>query len=413
VKSVSRRNDAQAVHADLPPPTPRHGTPESAEGVHREAVRPTSRHHLALRLLILAATSLLALLATGALGILFATASNAATTSENPGLTPLPANDQNIEPRGTFYRAHGVPKGAEVVYYGIEPEQAYDVSPNTDSWSLNFYMWFRWKGPRDPSTTTAFDNATNAATHYVVKYSYTNAKGVETPIRLKDGYEYQLLYIQAGFSNNFDLSRYPLDTQDLSIQFENTTYDFDQMTYLPDPGRSFDKEFAVPDWNTKNIAYASYVKHYHTDFGDSDSGAGYTNWSLGTYSITISRPISHFVAKLLLPLLVVMIVALMTLLLKARHEISRIALSGTALLALFFLQQGYSADLPPTAPLVLMDEFYVLSYVVVTLVFIRIVWETQQVYHHRRNSDQLMRQNRYIFVTLGLAYSVGIVLLFF
>ena len=378
-------------------------------------MKPASRHHVVSRIWKLAATLLIGLVAAGSVGLLFATASRCTYHRPNhpptTGLTPPPAPHQNIEPRGTFYRTNGVPKGSEVVYYGIEPEQAYDVSPNTDSWSLNFYMWFRWKGPDDPSTTTAFDNATNATTHYAIKYSYTNAKGVETPTRLSDGYDYQLLYIQTGFSNNFDLSRYPLDTQGLSIEFENTTYDFHQMVYLPDPGRSFDQKFAVPDWNTAGIAYASYVKHYHTDFGDSDLGVGYTNWSLGTYTITISRPLSHFVAKLLLPLIVVMTFALMTLLLKSEHEISRMALSGTALLALFFLQQGYSADLPATAPLVLMDELYVLSYLVVLIVLIRVIWETTQVFHHKRNAGEFASHDRIISMVLALAYATGITLL--
>lgn len=340
---------------------------------------------------------------------LTSTARPASQAGPAPGL--VPTRDQNIEPRGSFFRATRLPKTAEIVYYGIEPETAYDVSPNTDSWSLNFYMWFRWKGPHDPSTTTAFDNVTNASTRYVVKYSYTNAKGVETPIRLTSGYKYQLLYVQAGFSNDFNLSRYPLDTQNLAINFENTTYDFDQLVYLPDPGRSFDKEFDVPDWTTKDISYASYVKHYHTDFGDTDLSHAYKNWSLGTYVITISRPVSHFVGKLLFPLLVVIIAALMTLLLKSEHEISRIALSGTALLALFFLQQGYSADLPPTAPLVLMDKFYILSYALVLFVFIRIVWETTQVFHHKRDAKGLMTADRRIFVGLAILYVIGMALL--
>ena len=347
------------------------GGAEPARQTPRPATPPSAR--MFRRLVGYASVTMafisLVLLATGILATLSANPAPAVTLSaRGSNLSLQPARDQGIEPRGSFYRLKYVSKSAEIVYYGIEPEQAYDVSPNTDSWALNFYMWFRWKGPDDPSSTTAFDNATNASTRYTVKYSYTNGHGAETPIRVSDGFKYQLLYIQAGFSNNFDLSRYPLDTQGLSIEFENTTYDFRQMVYLPDPQRSFDQEFAVPDWTTKSITYASYVKHYHTDFGDTDLGVAYQNWSLGTYTITISRPITHFVAKLLLPLLVVIIAALMTLLLKSEHEISRLALSATALLALFFLQEGYSSDLPPTAPLVLMDKFYVLSYLLVLVV---------------------------------------------
>jgi hypothetical protein len=118
----------------------------------------------------------------------------------------------------------------------------------------------RWKGPYDPVPTTTFDNATGAATNYVITYSYTDAQGNEAPLRLEDGYNYQLAYIQAGFSTNFDLSHYPFDSQKLDIRFENTTYAYNQLVYVPDPSGSSDKGFTVSEWNTSGIATDSFLK---------------------------------------------------------------------------------------------------------------------------------------------------------
>jgi hypothetical protein len=335
-----------------------------------------------------------------------ATTNPAAQNSRNQHASVLPT--QGMIPRGTLYKVNSVPAGAEVVYYGIEPIQAYKISLTDDTWDLNFYMWYRWKGPFDPVGTTTFDNSSSASTNYSVTYSYTNAAGQEQPITLSNGYHYQLMYIQAGFSNDFNLTRYPLDNQELEIRFESTTYAFNQLVFEPDPSAGKDTGFGVADWNTQGTSYRSYMKHYSTTFGNSDSGTQFQDWSLGTYTISIQRPLSHFLAKLLLPLIIAMAASIMVLLLKSEHEISRLAISGTGLLTLIFLQQGYSADLPPTVPLVMMDKFYALGYLVVLFTFGRIIWETTQVFHHKRAAENFILVDRVLAGVLAVIFLGGI-----
>ena len=129
---------------------------------------------------------------------------------------------------------------------------------------------------------------------------------------------------------------------------------------------------------------------------------------MGTYTISIQRPLSHFLAKLLLPLIIAMAASIMVLLLKSEHEISRLAISGTGLLTLIFLQQGYSADLPPTVPLVMMDKFYALGYLVVLFTFGRIIWETTQVFHHKRAAENFILVDRVLAGVLAVIFLGGI-----
>jgi len=359
------------------------------------------------RLTLLAIALFLLVMATGGVLLATSTPSHAATGT---GTTIL---KDGVVNRGKLYTTGPPPAGAEKVYFGIEPVQVYDISLTTDTWKVNFYMWYRWKGPYDPAPTTTFDNATGAATNYVITYSYTDAQGNQAPLRLDDGYNYQLAYIQAGFSSNFDLSHYPFDSQKLDIRFENTTYAYNQLVYVPDPSGSSDKGFTVSDWNTSGIATDSFLKEYTTNFGNTNSGAAFNQWSLGTFSISIVRPLPHFFFKLLLPLIIVLTASILVLLLKTEHEISRLALSGTGLLTLIFLQQGYSADLPPTAPLVLMDKFYVLAFCIVLFTFGRIIWETTQVFHHKRAADQFIIADRVLAGILGVLFLGGISILAF
>ena len=334
----------------------------------------------------------------------------AAPTQVAPATNEEQTHD--VVPRGETRVQGQAPKGAEIVYYGIEPVQVYGISLADDLWKANFWMWYRWKGPYDPVPTTTFDNSTNAETNFQVTYSYVDVQGKPSPVTLKNGYKYQLLYVQAGFANEFKLQRYPLDHQELAIRFENTTYPFSQLAYEPDPQRSSDQRFTVPSWLTTSLEYQSFVKHYTTDFGNADAAGPFQDWSLGTYAINIQRPVSHFIGKLLLPLLIVLTASVLVLFLKTEHEISRLALTGTGLVTLIFLQTSYSSDLPPTAPLVLLDKAYIIGYLVILTTFIRIVWETLEVSKNKREADRLQAIDHRIALGIGGFVALGLTLLF-
>ena len=348
--------------------------------------------------------------------VLTTTAFFVATSSQSHASTKGPettVKKDGIVKRGNLYTVGKPPESAEKVYFGIEPIQAYGVSLADNTWKVNFYMWYRWKGPIDPVATTLFDNATDAETNFTTTYAYTDARGNEAPIELADGYKYQLTYVQAGFASEFDLSHYPLDSQKLDIRFENSTYDYSQLVYIPDPSGSSEEGFVVSDWDVSGISTQAFLKEYTTNFGNTDAGDGFKQWSLGVFSISVERPLAHFFVKLLLPLIIVLAASILVLLLKSEHEISRLALSGTGLLTLIFLQQSYSADLPPTAPLVLMDKFYVLAFCIVLFTFGRIIWETTQVFHHKRGADQFIIADRILAGILGVLFLGGISILAF
>jgi len=280
----------------------------------------------------------------------------------------------------------------EIVHLGVEPMQIANVDLGHGTFEMSFYVWWRWKGPIDPVTSTYFTNATNASTNRVIDYSFLDSHNNQKPILLKDGYWYQQAYMSLGFSDAFPLNRYPLDVQDLQVRVENTTYDYSQLNYIVDHHVSKDKDLVVPGWTTKDIQFKEYLHHYGTDFGYTDRGESFQDYSLLTFNVHIERPMSHFLGKLMLPLMVVLLAAVTSLFLKAGNFDTRLALTGTGLLTLIFLQQGYSAELPSPVPVVLMDKIYALAYAAVLVTFFRVIWTTDRV-HRKRDEEELFVQS--------------------
>ena len=62
----------------------------------------------------------------------------------------------------------------------------YDLNMDEHSFYADFYIWFKWRGPRDP-TKIEFVNA-------IEKWSMDNASfdGDSTPVLLKDGTKYKI-----------------------------------------------------------------------------------------------------------------------------------------------------------------------------------------------------------------------------
>jgi hypothetical protein len=342
-----------------------------------------------------------ALAASTVAGMAWASASAAATLPES-----FPLH------RTVYLPAPAPPKGAEIVYLGIEPLSYDNVNVSQDSFDTSFYIWWRWRGKIDPVTTTDVLNSNPSSSSYVIDYSYVNAAGTERPIKLPDGERYQTARISLAVSAPFPVNRYPLDHQNLVLRFEDNTWDDHQLVYVPDRANMTTRPAVeVSGWNVTGESIGTLLHRYGTNFGAVGTGLSASNYSQLVYDVKIERPPSHFLLKLFLPLLVVFIAATSALFIKKDDSDIRLAMVGTGLLTVIFLQFGYSGDLPPTAPAVLMDEIYVAAYVGLGLTFLRVIYTTNQIRHQKRAHEELITGDRIFAGIVWGSVAIAIALL--
>lgn len=313
---------------------------------------------------------------------------------------------------GAYTTAPTPAKGAEIVHVGIEPISFDSIDVSANDFATSFYVWWRWKGPIDPVSSTDIVNATQAKTHYVVTYSYTNAAGEPKPITLDDGFKYQTAKIATGIGANYSVARFPLDNQDLTIRVENNTYDFEQLAYEPDTANlSKTPGFDVPGWNIKTVTMVSLLHQYGTNFGVVGQGEAASQYSQLAYTVNIDRPIGHFVWKLLLPMIVVLMAVLGALFVMEDKTDVRLILVGTGLLTLILLQDGYSGELPLTAPAVVMDYIYIAGYAAVGATFTRVIYTANQIHHHENDRHLFIKTDRKAAITIALGFLIAVVVL--
>ncbi|MCB9283511.1 MAG: hypothetical protein H6563_05500 [Lewinellaceae bacterium] len=289
-----------------------------------------------------------------------------------------------------------------------EPEQArcgiylmnlYDLNVSEYSFYADFYVWMKWKGGRDPMNME-FVNA-------VEKWGFTQVDFNEEPQVLEDGSSYNGMRIEGRFFHSFDLRRFPLDRHELDIRIENVDYPVDSLVYVPEmEGDLFRKDFTIPGWQVEGARIEAQSNFYNTDFGQ--SGADASTYSNFTFKLIISRPLSYFLLKLMLPLLVVITASLGGLVIHPNHIDARISLPIGGLLSCVFLQQSYSSALPDVGYMVLMDKIYLLSYLLIAAVMLRIIVVGNRL-NRKKGNDPLayFRRDRRLALYFFLFFLVG------
>lgn len=300
----------------------------------------------------------------------------------------------------TDLQAQDKKQGPQEVYTGVYLMNLYDLNVNEYSFYADFYVWFRWKGDLDPCGIE-FVNG-------VEKWGVTNEIFSEEPKELPDGWMYNGMRIEGRFYHSFALNRFPLDKHALSIRLENTDHTMDSLVYLPDTSRFlFREDFIVPGWEIEHAEMATHANTYNTNFGDPTGGrSAYSNF---TFYIHLKRPLSYFTLKLMLPLLVVILASLGALFIYPSYIDARISLPIGGLLSCVFLQQSYSSALPDVGYMVLMDRIYLLSYMLIAAIILKVMLSgNKAATSEGMNYPDIYRANKRLAVVLFVVYMLGI-----
>lgn len=297
------------------------------------------------------------------------------------------------------------PPQAQKVYTGIYIMNVYDLDINEFSFYADFYIWFRWKGDRDP-TNIEFVNA-------IEKWGSTTEMFHDTTQVLPDGYNYNGMRVEGRFYYSFLLDDFPLDRHSPNIRIENIIYPFDSLIYLPDTSKSLlRKDFIIPGWEIKDAAMSGNSNFYNTNFGE--PGRTGSKFSDFDFKLTIARPTSYFLMKLMLPLLVVMLASLGGLLIHPLFIDARISLPIGGLLSSVFLQQSYSDALPDVGDMVLMDKIYLLAYFLIAAILMRIITVARTIAAEGKESSHGLHRTdrkRAVWYFISFLTGVGVLIL--
>jgi hypothetical protein len=311
---------------------------------------------------------------------------------------PVTSDNASFQPLKT------IPATAQQVRTGFYPINVYQLDLSSNTYYVDAYVWFNWKGKIDPIANLEFSNA-------VEEWGLTQQTGYEEPQKQPDGSLYQIIRVEGRFFQPFKLEKYPLDQQQLGILVENSIYTSKDLVYVVDQQDSgYADTLAVQGWNITGWKAESLLRQYEGRFGD--RSASLDPYSTVRYELLIDRPLSYFIWKLLLPLVIVLVSSWGALLLNPSYVDMRLEIPVTTLLTTVFLQQSYSFALPEVGYLVLLDKIYALAYLLIIALLMEAIVTADWVSSGKPEADERVQQmDRPFLMGQFLVLVIGVLVL--
>lgn len=146
--------------------------------------------------------------------------------SQYPPIIPEPAEtDVFIEnaPTDEKMLAHEKNKNmTQIVYAGIDINEISNLNISRSSYTLDFYLWFRFKGEFDDSNI----EFTNAANEIKLDHPITETRDRDITVRA--------YHVKADFKSDFDFHAYPFGKQILRIHFHHLFRKKSKLIFVPD-----------------------------------------------------------------------------------------------------------------------------------------------------------------------------------
>jgi low affinity Fe/Cu permease len=231
------------------------------------------------------------------------------------------------------------------------------INLEENSYFASFVLWVSWRAERDPSKSLRFVNLIEA-------WALTLTPVYDEPLTLPDGRKYQRFVGEGRFFHKFELAGFPLDTQDIVLELEDTQRSETELVLEADPASSLAADLKVPGWNVRKPLLDVTHVTYPGALGLPSDGAH----SRVRFGVTLERPWRVFFITMFPPIALVMMCCWFIFFLRPIHVEARVGTAVTALLTIVFLQLAFTDDLPYLGTTVLLDQVFNFSYAIITAV---------------------------------------------
>ncbi len=313
-------------------------------------------------------------------------------------------HDYKLQTQSTTSYLSAQSRASNTVDVGIFPLNIYDIDFQRNTFKMSAYVWMVWDPRANVNGKMVKPNESFEITNIVDLGSFSKQDLVleET----SNGDMYYLMKIDGIFYQPFDITQYPLDQQQLSIIFEDTVWLDYQLLYRPDTDDTkLASDVVVSGWHITNIGFFADTHKYDTKFGLVGESENHS-YSQLVFSVFIERPVQFFAFKFVFPLSIILLFSLVAFWMPIDKFDVRIALSGSALLNLIFMQQLHSNGIVASQQMVLIDLLYIYAYVSVITTLIDMIYSNYQ-FLHNQDETYIVSRNRWV----SLAHMLGFALL--
>ncbi len=294
-------------------------------------------------------------------------------------LTSLPAAAQKAEP-------------AKVVV-GTYVNQITGVNLRENQVNVDFYVWFRWD-----------DDTINPLESFELMNGRIESR-TPTPIRKLKDTNYGQARVQAVLNQPWDVSRFPLDSQTIQLEIEDSDWTADRIVYVADTENSMvDPDVGVSGYDLTDSKVNVVEHRYRTNYGDITLPKNHESvYSRYTHSVALERPDSIYYIKTFSTIFISSVVAFLAFMVKPVDLDPRFGLGIGALFAVVASYFVIAADLPHSSGFTLSDRVNLAS---MGMIFLSLMQSAVSLMLYERDAAKSLLLDRWSLVVFPVAYAL-------
>ena len=278
---------------------------------------------------------------------------------------------------------------------GMYVDRIVELSIKDTSWTVDFYLWFRWSGAE-----VLGDN--------IEKFQVVN--GTIESSKLESEYEngeehYQLHHVVAKISKGFDVSRFPCDDHLLTIDIEHPAFQRETLLYVADQANShISSRVSVSAYAVREAGIIEKPHTYKSSRGDPRLAVNaVATHSQCRFGIGIHRTSWGYYFKMFEALFVAVAIAMLAMFIKPTNVDPRFGLGVGGLFAAVANMYVTSSLIPDTGVLTLAD---VVSALGIWTILLTVVQSIISLYLLEQREEVLLsrRFDRLCFVLFAANY---------
>lgn len=299
----------------------------------------------------------------------------------------------NVTESGMEASDYEIPTNTEKVTTGIYIDRIKSLSVKDNIWSVDFYIWFNWTGEDNPGE------------YFQVVDGSIDKKELVRNIT-EGNQSYSLYQISATVTKNFDILRFPVDEQFLTIDIQDKQLGREDILYVPDTQNSgIAPSVKVPGYDIDGMTIVEKPYEFNTTLGDPSNSTTFSQLRTG---IMLSRPDLSFFFKSLIGIFIAVFAALAALLIRADYPPPRFGIIGGAL----FVGIGNMilvSSLVPNGVYTVADMITSLGMGIIALALLESAISLR--YHHNKQAKLARKLDRYSLAILAIGFVVIVITL--
>jgi len=309
----------------------------------------------------------------------------------------LARTDPGVADPGTTPPDLALPQGVQPtkVQVGIYVDRIIELSVKDGSWTVDFYLWFRWNG-----------SAVQPGESFQVVDGSIESKELE--VQHSEGEEhYELYRVTAKITKVFDVARFPCDDHQLLINIENPRHPRQQLLFVADKDNSsVSSRVKVSAYDIHQTQILEKPHSYKTTRGDPRLAPGTkSTYSQCRTAIGLKRGSWGYYFKMFQSLYVAVFIAMLAMCVKPTNVDPRFGLGVGGLFAAVANSYVTASLIPDTGVMTVAD---LVNGIGIGMVLLTVIQSTISLYiFERLGAEALSRRfDQLSFVAMAVAYVV-------